>query len=303
MGKGMVPDFMAFAVNALGQTAELLRLNSDQEECSRHMLAFEDIENFRGPLRIGTVIEGHGEFVLAGAIARHAIGLGQTLEVFPVDESGLLVDGELALAVGRPRLDVQDLAAALHVDVLAGRDVFQSIRRIGFTGHIPDPPQGAVFRAQPPQGEGLDAEGLGGAHLVQRGHRIEKPDIVAEVIVVAIAEVRVERVAVKIDVFFGIARPDPGLLHGNALVGLSGRKLAFFRALDPVVSVVADGADELLFRNLLERRLKVVEEPILRGDGAGRSAGKVLVVVHDDDAIHGGGNGLVIKILRCAPER
>src|ERR1035441_1471157 len=90
-GTCSVPDFMTFAVDALGQTAELLRLDSDQKECSRHMLAFEDIENLRGPLRIRTIVEGHGQLVLAEAIARHTIRLRQTLEGFPVDEPGLLV--------------------------------------------------------------------------------------------------------------------------------------------------------------------------------------------------------------------
>src|SRR4029077_21291766 len=91
MSKGMVSDFMAFPVNALGQTAELLSLDSDQEKCSRNMLAFENVENFRCPLRIRTVIEGHSEPVFAEAIARHTIRLGQALEGFPVDKSSLLV--------------------------------------------------------------------------------------------------------------------------------------------------------------------------------------------------------------------
>src|SRR5208337_826667 len=150
MGKSVVPDFMTFAVNAFGQTAELLRLDSDQKERPRHLLAFEDIENFRGPLRIGTVVESNGELVRAGAIARHAVWLGKALEVFSVDESGLFVDGQFALAVRGPRLDMQDFAIALHVDVLAGGNVFQSIGCIRFSGHIPDSPQGTVFRSQPP---------------------------------------------------------------------------------------------------------------------------------------------------------
>ena len=263
MSKGVVSDFMAFPVNALGQTAEILSLESDQEECSRHMLSLEDVENLRGPCRIRTVVEGHGKSVFAETIARHTIRLGQTVERFVVDESGLLVNTQIALAVGGPGLDVQDFAAALHVDVLARRDIFQSIGSIGLSRRIPHPPQGAIFRTQPPQGEGLDAEHLGGAHFVQGSHCIEKPDIVAEVIVVAIAEVRVERVAVKINVFFGIARPDPGFLHGNTFVRQSRRQFAFFWPLDPVVSIVADGADELLFRNHLHGGLKVGREPVL----------------------------------------
>src|SRR5271170_271867 len=99
MRKSVVPDFVAFAVYALRQTAELLCLDSDQEECSGNILAFEDIENLGGPLRIGPVVEGHGEIVLAGAIARYAIGLGQALEVFTVNQPGLLVYRQLAFAV------------------------------------------------------------------------------------------------------------------------------------------------------------------------------------------------------------
>src|SRR5271169_1698031 len=127
MRERMVPDFMTFPVNALGQTAELLRLDPNQKECSGHMLAFQDIENLRSPFRIGTIVEGYGELIFAGAVTRYAIGLGQTLELFAVDESGLLVYGQVARAVGRLRLDVQDFALTLHVDVLAGRNVFQSI--------------------------------------------------------------------------------------------------------------------------------------------------------------------------------
>src|SRR5258708_6603827 len=130
---------------------------------------------------------------------------------------------------------------------------------VALRGRRPTPPQRAVFGAQSPQGESLDAEHLGGTHLVQGSHRVQEPDVVAEVIVVTVAEVRVERIAVKINVFFGIARSDPGFLHGNALVPHSGRQLAFlcFWPIDPVISIIADGADELFFRNHLHGGLKV----------------------------------------------
>src|ERR1035438_4856441 len=121
------------------------------------MLAFKHVENFRSPLRIGTVVKGNREVVLTGAIARDTIRLGQTLEGLAVNESSLLVDGQLALAITRLRLDMENFAETLHVNILTGRNVFQPVRRVGFTGHIPAPPQGAVFRAQPPEGEGLDA--------------------------------------------------------------------------------------------------------------------------------------------------
>src|ERR1700733_15881870 len=102
MGESVVPDVIPFAVDALGQTAEFFRLDSNQKKRSRDILTFQNIENLRGPLGIRTVVEGYGELVFAGAVARHTIGLGKALEGLAVDESGLLVDAQIALAVRRP---------------------------------------------------------------------------------------------------------------------------------------------------------------------------------------------------------
>ena len=57
MRKGMVTDLVAFTINALCQTTELLYLDSNEKKRSRRLLAFEDIENFRCPFRIGTVVK------------------------------------------------------------------------------------------------------------------------------------------------------------------------------------------------------------------------------------------------------
>ena len=147
-----------------------------------------------------------------------------------------------------------------------------------------------------PQGEGLNAESLSDAHLVEGSNGIEEPDVVAIVAIVAVAEVRVEGIVVVIDVFLGIAGTDPGFLYGNAFILFVGRQLPFLRAFHPVIAVVADGTNELLFGDGFDREVQVGGEPILRGNGTGRATGKVLVIVHDDDAIDRGGNGLVIVI-------
>src|SRR5271165_2039077 len=147
MSEGMVADFMTFPVNTLGQAAEFLGLDSDQKKRSRDMFAFEDIENFRRPLRIGSVVKGHGKLVLAEAVACHAIGLGEALEGFAVNEASLRIDAKVARAIGRPRFDVQYLAVTLHIDVLTRRNVFQAIGGIGFSGDVPDTPERAIFRA------------------------------------------------------------------------------------------------------------------------------------------------------------
>ena len=58
MRKGMVPDLVTFAINALRQTTELLHLDSNEKKRSRHLLPFEDVENFRCPFGIGTIVKG-----------------------------------------------------------------------------------------------------------------------------------------------------------------------------------------------------------------------------------------------------
>ena len=94
---------------------------------------------------------------------------------------GGLIQRDAALPVGRPGFDAQDFAVALHVHILARRDVFQFIFRAGLARNVPDPPQRAIFRSQPPKRESLNAQGLGGAHLVERGHGIEKPDVMLQI--------------------------------------------------------------------------------------------------------------------------
>jgi len=60
--------------------------------------------------------------------------------------------------------------------------------------------------------------------VVESGNRVKEPDIVAQAAFVEIAEVRVQGVAVKINIFLGIARSDPSFLNRDALVGNAGRK-------------------------------------------------------------------------------
>ena len=118
-----------------------------------------------------------------------------------------------------------------------------------------------------------------------------------QILLVQVAEVRIERVAIEVDVFFGIARAQPRVLHGNVLVCHSGRQLSVLRLLHPVIPVIADGADELFLRDLFLGGLDVGDEPILRRHRSRRSIGKMLVVVHDHDAIHRRRDRLVVVVL------
>src|SRR6266581_320883 len=92
------------------------------------------LEISRGPLRIGTVVEGDRDLLGSGAIAGDAIGLGQVLKDLVGNETGGGIQHYVALAVGRARFDAQNFALAFHVDVLAGRNVFQLVGRGGLVG-------------------------------------------------------------------------------------------------------------------------------------------------------------------------
>ena len=64
----------------------------------------------------------------------------------------------------------------------------------------------------------------------------------------------------------------------------------------PIVSVVANSADDLVFRNDLEHTSQIAHKPVLAGNGAGVARGLVLVVVHQDNSIGVRGNGLEIGV-------
>ena len=118
-----------------------------------------------------------------------------------------------------------------------------------------------------------------------------------DIVFVHISDMRIQTVTVEIHVFFGIPRRQPGVLHGGVGIFHSGGQFAMTVALRPVVTVVANGADELVRGNCLPRDLQVLDKPVLRRDRAGRTAGVVLVIVHYDDAVRGRGNHRVIEIL------
>src|SRR5438876_902407 len=121
----------------------------------------------------------------------------------------------------------------------------------------------AVFGTQPPQRKSTNPERARGPHLVESAYRIEEPDVMAVIVLIAIAEMWIQAVAVEIYIFLGIARRQPGFLHGDGLVDLSRWKLAFVRLLAPVVAVVRDGANQFVQRDHLLCVYQICGEPIL----------------------------------------
>ena len=140
MRERVIPDFVPFPVHPAGDAAELVCLNSDQKKRGGHMLPLQDIQNFRRPLRIRTVVKRQREFLLARPIASHPVGFGQRRESLVADQPGRFVNRKIAFPIRRPRLDPQDLAVAFHVHVLPGGNIAQFVGRVGVARDIPHPP-------------------------------------------------------------------------------------------------------------------------------------------------------------------
>src|SRR6185312_12006401 len=121
------------------------------------------------------------------------------------------------------------------------------------------------------------------------GYAIQKPDVMLQIVLVKVSDVRVHAVIVKINVRFGIARGQPGLLHRHIDVVLIGGQFAAFRLLHPVIPVVGNGANKFVDGNQLLSLRQITGEPILGSDRTGdaSSAGIVLVVIHQYDAVSG----------------
>ncbi len=139
MREGVVADLVPFVVNAARQRGVVVRLNANEEEGCGRVLALQHIENFRGPLRIGTVVEGDRDLFGRGAVTRDAIGFGQVLKDLVSDQPGGGIDRDVAFAVRRARFDAQNFTLAFHVDVLAGRNISQLVGRGGLAWDDPRP--------------------------------------------------------------------------------------------------------------------------------------------------------------------
>src|ERR1019366_7765920 len=122
------------------------------------------------------------------------------------------------------------------------------------------------------------------------------------VVFVDVFKVRIERVVIEVEVGIGVGGALPGIGDGQH-IGIEHFRfwtLAAFGIGDgegPVVAVVAQGADQLFFGDRFEHTGQVGNEPLLAGDGAGRTVHLVLVVVHEQNTVGVGGNQLEIGVF------
>ena len=126
----VVADFMSFPGNALEKVRVLLHLRAKNEECRGSLFLLEDLKDLRGPLGIGTIIEGDRHHVFARVslpndVFRHREA-GVSVQKFP---GGLLRHGPLSLTRVFP--DRNKIAASCRGNLLVEvqhREFFQPFR-------------------------------------------------------------------------------------------------------------------------------------------------------------------------------
>ena len=166
MRKRVIPDLMSLAINAAGQTPEIIRLQADQEKCCGRMLTLQNIEHLRSPLRIGAVIKRDRQLLPARSVTRHPIRFGQSVKGLKINQTCRGIYFQIAFALGGPRLNPQNLSLPFHIDILPGRNLAQLVDRVYVARHVPHAPQRTILRTQSPQSKRLDPERLRRPHLI-----------------------------------------------------------------------------------------------------------------------------------------
>ena len=274
VGIGMAADLMPLGDHALEQRAFGQRILADDEEGRRGMFLLEHVEDLRRPGAVGTIVEGQRELVLAIAGAVDLIGLGQAVEVDVGDRAPRPC--HCAARAGHRRGgDLEDLARALDVDVVAGGDrVDRRGRRQRAVIAAEQRPQARILRPQPPQRDAADPGAMEHGNLVIGGGRVEQPDDVAAV-TLAIGEAAVAAGAVEGRHRPRIARRLPRFLDAERIAA----------AIVPVIGVGADRDDELGGGDAAGGIGDRLGEPMLRGDRAGGAARLMLVIGHQEDLV------------------
>ena len=151
MGEGVVAHVVALGQHTLHERGISLRVVADDEEAGMDALVFQDVEDLRRPVGVGTVVEGQCE--LAGLVAGPLDDIGgrHGLVGLIVDVARVLVDLEGPLAGRRLLGHAQNLAFTLEIDVLAGADHAQAVGRGRVVGAAEHRPDRRVLGAEPPQ--------------------------------------------------------------------------------------------------------------------------------------------------------
>src|SRR5438270_356097 len=206
MCQRVIPDLVAFVVNALDQPRIVLRRNPNQEKRRRRILSFQHIEYLRGEVRVGTVVKCDCDFVRFEAVGLEFVRIRQLGEVLCADQFGAWIDGDSPRARRRTLHDAQDVTIAFDRHIRTRGNLRKFCDRIGQSRLVPNFPQRTILRTEPPQRECLDAEIPRRAHLIDGSDGVEKPDLMMGSVILVEGNVRIERVGLDLNRRVGIGR-------------------------------------------------------------------------------------------------
>src|SRR5712691_9324291 len=129
MRERVIANFMTLIDDSAQQIGIGLAVLSYHEECRRHILLFENVEDAWRPFWIWSIVKGQRDG--AGMISRALDDItgGNLVDVvrFRADESGIRIDGDPPLAIMRARNDLQQFACPLKVNVISIRHFLERV--------------------------------------------------------------------------------------------------------------------------------------------------------------------------------
>src|SRR6267143_1070392 len=121
MREGMISDFMAFGVLALEKFRPMVGHVADDEEHGGYVLLLQDVQDLRGPLGIGAIVKGKGDFFIRGAELVNVKGERDDFVGFIGEKVSCGVEFEGAPAVLGSIRDMPEVAVTFEDQVGTGR--------------------------------------------------------------------------------------------------------------------------------------------------------------------------------------
>ncbi len=151
MSEGMISNFVAFGILALENIRPLVGHVADHEEHARYVLLLQNVQDLRGPLRIGAIVKGKSDFFVCGADLVNVEGERDDVVGFVGEKVRCSFVFEGAPAVLGSIRDMPDVAVALEDQVGTWRQVGQFLPGgVVCVRGIPNRPERAVRGSQPP---------------------------------------------------------------------------------------------------------------------------------------------------------
>ena len=200
--EAVIADLVALVDDPLEQRRVQVGVEADDEEdVAVRVLAPQDVQDLRRPHGVGPVVEGQRD-LLPGAAAAALDDVGRRVESRPLAGDETAWSGRNCTSRG-PRgacRDLQHFAFAFVVEVVPVARSARAVRppRAERVTVLEDRPDRRVLGSQPPQRHAVRLNACGHIpQLVERGDRVEEPDVVRPPVLVRVLERRVQDAGVE----------------------------------------------------------------------------------------------------------